>query len=126
MGCLAGWQAGCIFPILGNPTCLHASPATYIPPDLRILTHLPPLVPQELWCKKGPPTAEMIAQYVPQPTVPVSPPPPPLRPDLDKLSVLTGLADQVGLLLQNNHQVRAAARNQPPTPLPPALTAPPL
>lgn len=60
---------------------------------------------QENWCKKGPPTPDLIAKMKPQPGVPASPPKPPPQPDMDKLRQLTSLADQLGLLLQNQHQV---------------------
>ncbi|KAG2493602.1 hypothetical protein HYH03_008119 [Edaphochlamys debaryana] len=63
-----------------------------------------PAVFKELWCKKGPPTAELISHYPPQKALPVSPPPLPPLPDMDKLRPLTQLADQLGVLLQNHHQ----------------------
>ncbi|GLI61283.1 hypothetical protein VaNZ11_003633 [Volvox africanus] len=59
---------------------------------------------KELWCKKGPPTPELIAHYPQYPPLPLSPPPLPPPPDAEKLSRLTALADQLGVLLQNNHQ----------------------
>ncbi|GAX83792.1 hypothetical protein CEUSTIGMA_g11217.t1 [Chlamydomonas eustigma] len=59
---------------------------------------------KELWCKKGPPTAELIAQYTAQQPLPISPALPPLHPDPALLAPLTGHADRLGRLLQNNHQ----------------------
>jgi hypothetical protein len=61
---------------------------------------------QESWCKKGPPTPELITAYTPQPPVPLSPPPPPARPDPEVLGRLVKVADSLGFLLQNSHQVR--------------------
>ncbi|PNH05026.1 Tetratricopeptide repeat protein 13 [Tetrabaena socialis] len=63
-----------------------------------------PAVFKELWCKKGPPSAELISHYPPQPPLPLSPPPLPPPPDAERLRPLTVLADQLGVLLQNNHQ----------------------
>ncbi|GIL49345.1 hypothetical protein Vafri_5718 [Volvox africanus] len=63
-----------------------------------------PAVFKELWCKKGPPTPELIAHYPQYPPLPLSPPPLPPPPDAEKLRRLTALADQLGVLLQNNHQ----------------------
>ncbi|GLC64956.1 hypothetical protein PLESTF_000225900 [Pleodorina starrii] len=63
-----------------------------------------PAVFKELWCKKGPPTSELIAHYPQYPPLPVSPPPLPPPPDAGRLRQLTVLADQLGVLLQNNHQ----------------------
>ncbi|KAG1678968.1 hypothetical protein FOA52_013031 [Chlamydomonas sp. UWO 241] len=59
---------------------------------------------KELWCKKGPPTAELISHYSSQPSVPSVPPPPPPPPDAEKAATLTALADGFGRLLQNQHQ----------------------
>jgi tetratricopeptide (TPR) repeat protein len=59
---------------------------------------------KELWAKKGPPTAELIAQYTPQPLLPMSPPLPPPRVDTEALTRLCVYADRLGDLLQNNHQ----------------------
>ena len=59
---------------------------------------------KELWAKKGPPTAELISQYSPQPLLPMSPPVPPPRVDKESLSRLSLYADRLGDLLQNNHQ----------------------
>jgi hypothetical protein len=61
---------------------------------------------QELWCKKGPPTAELISHYPPQPPLPLvaaALPPDPV--DMERLSALTASADALGVLLQNRHQV---------------------
>jgi tetratricopeptide (TPR) repeat protein len=59
---------------------------------------------KELWCKKGPPTAELISHYSSQPSVPSVPPRPPPPPDAVKAAALTVLADGFGRLLQNQHQ----------------------
>lgn len=59
---------------------------------------------KELWAKKGPPTAELIAQYTPQPMLPMSPPVPPPRPDKEAVTLLSFYADRLGDLLQNDHQ----------------------
>ncbi len=63
---------------------------------------------QELWCKKGPPTAELISHFPPQPPLPLTPAPlPPVSAaELERLRPLTSVADQLGILLQNHHQVR--------------------
>ena len=79
-------------------TTAEASP-THTPAPPRVVP------PQELWCKKGPPTAELISTYKAQPLPALTPPPPPPMPQLEKLRPLTALADQLGLLLQNHHQV---------------------
>lgn len=64
---------------------------------------------QEQWCKKGPPTAELITSYAPQPAMPSSPINPPAALDWGVLRPLTALADKFGALLQNDHQVRGVA-----------------
>jgi hypothetical protein len=62
--------------------------------------------PQEAWCKKAPLLPDLIAQYQPQAVLPAAlPPPPPPLPAL-LLAPLLELADQVGAMLQNQHQVR--------------------
>ncbi|KAG2444526.1 hypothetical protein HXX76_001272 [Chlamydomonas incerta] len=65
-----------------------------------------PAVFKELWCKKGPPTAELISHFPPQPPLPLTPAPlPPVSPaELERLRPLTSAADQLGILLQNHHQ----------------------
>lgn len=59
---------------------------------------------KELWAKKGPPTAELVAHYTPQPPLPSSLPLPPPRPSIEIRIQLTSTADKIGRLLQNNHQ----------------------
>ncbi|KAG2452817.1 hypothetical protein HYH02_002163 [Chlamydomonas schloesseri] len=65
-----------------------------------------PAVFKELWCKKGPPTAELISHFPPQPPLPLTPAPlPPISAaELERLRPLTSAADQLGILLQNHHQ----------------------
>ncbi|PNW88256.1 hypothetical protein CHLRE_01g021450v5 [Chlamydomonas reinhardtii] len=65
-----------------------------------------PAVFKELWCKKGPPTAELISHFPPQPPLPLTPAPlPPVSPaEMERLRPLTAAADQLGVLLQNHHQ----------------------
>lgn len=60
---------------------------------------------QELWCKKGPPTSELIAHFTPQPPLPAKMSLPATRPDAALVDKMAALADRLGLLLQNEHQV---------------------
>lgn len=65
---------------------------------------------QESWCKKGAPTPDLISQYKPQPLPPPHPRAPQPAPDAAVLRPLVKLADQLGALLQNQHQVREEER----------------
>lgn len=62
---------------------------------------------QEQWCKKAPPTPELLMQYTLQPPPPRTPPLTlPSGPDAAVAQQLIQQADELGALLQNNHQVR--------------------
>jgi len=67
---------------------------------------------QELWCKKGAPTAELLAAIRLEAPLPVTPALPPPRPPAALLARLTGPADAVGRLLQYRHQGFMANRRQ--------------
>lgn len=67
---------------------------------------------QELWCKKGAPTAELLGAIRLEPPLPVTPPLPPPRPPAAVLERLTGPGDAVGALLQYHHQGFMANRRQ--------------
>ena len=67
---------------------------------------------QELWCKKGAPTAELLGAIRLEPPLPVTPPLPPPRPPAAVLERLTGPGDAVGALLQYRHQGFMANRRQ--------------
>ena len=67
---------------------------------------------QELWCKKGAPTAELLGAIRLEPPLPVTPPLPPPRPPAAVLARLTGPGDAVGALLQYRHQGFMANRRQ--------------
>lgn len=74
-----------------------------------------PPTAQELWCKKCPPTAELMRAYRAQPRPPPAPASPaqspaPCGPDATAVRDLARQADRVGALLQNDHQVRALWR----------------
>ncbi|KAK9817859.1 hypothetical protein WJX72_003273 [[Myrmecia] bisecta] len=56
---------------------------------------------KESWCKKGPPTTELLMHYRMQP--PPRPGPSPPRPSPAILGPLTAEADRIGALLQNRH-----------------------
>ncbi len=60
---------------------------------------------QENWCKKGAPTPDLISSYKPQPLPPAVPRSPPPRTDAAVLQPLVRVADQLGHMLQNQHQV---------------------
>lgn len=107
-------SVSCLPPLLPRSPPLMPLTCSCPPPrSCPSLAHAPRLpVPlpcpppsQELWCKKGAPTAELIATYNTQPPLPLRPPSPPPRGDMHKLALLTGLADKCGRLLQNQHQV---------------------
>jgi len=60
---------------------------------------------KELWCKKAPPTPELLLQYTLQPPITFSPSPPlPSQKESAAIFQLLQQADQLGVLLQNNHQ----------------------
>lgn len=66
-------------------------------------TEMPALF-KEMWCKKQPPTPELISTYAPQPPLAMTPPTAPPRHELPKLKSLTNVADVLGTLLQYSHQ----------------------
>lgn len=60
---------------------------------------------QELWCKKMPPTAQLLSVYRMQPLPPGGlAPPPPRGPEAADVALLTRHADAIGKLLQYRHQ----------------------
>ena len=59
---------------------------------------------QELWCKKGHVTQELVNLYKMQPVIPRDPPAPPPAAAPEVLDPMTQAADIVGQLLQNHHQ----------------------
>ena len=59
---------------------------------------------QEAWCKKGPPSQQLLATYRPQPALPRKPPPRPPPPSPALVVELIRAADALGRLLQYNHQ----------------------
>ena len=67
---------------------------------------------QELWCKKGAPSAELLGAIRLEPPLPVTPPLPPPRPPAALLERLTGPGDAVGALLQYRHQGFMVNRRQ--------------
>ncbi|BDA45969.1 probable UDP-N-acetylglucosamine-peptide N-acetylglucosam at N-terminal half [Coccomyxa sp. Obi] len=68
---------------------------------------------KELWCKKLPPTAQLLSVYKLQALPPGGPPPAPPRPPADDVARLIRHADALGKLLQYRHQgFLANARQQ--------------
>lgn len=68
---------------------------------------------QELWCKKMPPTAQLLTVYRLQPLPPGGPPPAPPGPAPRDVESLIRRADALGKLLQYRHQgFLANARQQ--------------
>jgi hypothetical protein len=66
------------------------------------------VIVQEAWCKKAPILPSLIARVPPQPPLPSTPAvsSPAALPDAAVLTPLVDLADRLGAMLQNQHQVR--------------------